>query len=112
MRTSTKFDFVQGDTLSYLNAVLADEDTGVPIDLTGGTALLRYVFVRLGDGAVSGHTDRSMEITDAPNGACRYQFQASELLPGTLRAEVSATTLLGKVITTKRYTEFAIRARL
>lgn len=112
MNLSTRFDFVEGDTLTKIKTVMADEDTQVPIDLSGGTVTVRMRFVRPGDGAVSTPVDRAMTVTDAVNGACEYEFQSGELTAGTMRVEVSAVLADGKRITTKRYTEFIVRPRL
>lgn len=112
MQLGALFDFVQDDTLSKVETALVDEDTSVPVDLTGGSVSLRFVFIRPGDQAISVPQDRAMTVTSAATGECEYQFQTGELVPGTLRVEVSATLASGKVITTKRFTEFKVRARL
>lgn len=112
MQLGALFDFVQNDTLSKVDTALIDEDTGVAVDLTGGSVSLRCVFIRPGDGAISVPQDRIMTVTSAATGECEYQFQTGELVPGILRIEVSATLASGKVITTKRFTEFTVRARL
>lgn len=112
MQLGAKYDFVQGDTLSKLSTTLVDEDTGVALDLTGGSASVRMVFVRPGDGAVSTPQDRALTVLVAAAGACEYEFQPGELLPGLLRVEASASLASGKTVTTKRFTEFTVRPRL
>jgi hypothetical protein len=106
------FDFVQGDTLTTIKSQLKDEDTGAVIDLTGGSASVRFVFRRPADGAWSTPIDRNLTVTDAANGLVEYQFLTGELLPGIMRLEASASLATGKTITTKRFTEFTIRPRL
>jgi hypothetical protein len=106
------FDFVEGDTLTTIKSQLVDEDTGIVLDLTGGSAAVRFVFRRPGDGAWSIPVDRALTVTDAANGKVEYQFLTGELLPGLMRLEASASLATGKTITTKRFTEFTIRPRL
>lgn len=112
MQLGATFDFVQGDTLTTLKSQLFDEETGQALDLTGGGAAVRFRFARPGDGAISQPQDRGMTVTDAANGKVEYQFQQGELLAGIMRLEATATLATGRTITTKRYTEFAVRARL
>ena len=107
-----EFDFVEGDTLTTIKSALVDQDNGSALDLTGGSASVRFVFRRPGDGAWSAPTDRALTVTDAANGLVEYQFLTGELLPGIMRLEASATLSNGKTITTKRFTEFTIRPRL
>jgi hypothetical protein len=106
------FDFVESDTLTTLKSQLFDEETGQPLDLTGGSASLRMKTQRPSDGAWSQPQDRGMTITDQSNGKVEYQFQQGELLAGLMRLEATATMASGRSITTKRYTEFTIRPRL
>ena len=112
MRVGATFDFVEGDTLTTLKSQLFDEDTGIPLDLTGGSAFVRFVFQRPADGAWSVPQDRQMTVTDAAQGKVEYQFQSGELLTGLMRLEATATLANGRSVTTKRFTEFTVRARL
>lgn len=107
-----EFDFVENDTLTKVTSQLVDQDTGEPLNLSGGSALLRFKFRRPGDGAWSAPTDRNLTVTDATNGRVEYQFLTGELLAGVMRLEASASLATGKSITTKRYTDYTIRARL
>lgn len=70
--TTTHLTFIQGNTREGLHFVINDDDTSLPLDLTGATITV-YVYDeqchhRLNTVLFSG----SCTITDAINGVCEY----------------------------------------
>lgn len=85
------YELVSGDTASALQVRCRDNQTKLPIDLTGATVRLKWMS---GANIVS----RTMTIVDAVQGVARYQFATGELEPGDMRFEVEITDSGGKIM--------------
>ena len=85
----------QGDRLPALYAVLTDAN-GTPVDLTGGTVIVKFKLIGGGTGTEKGGT---CTIVDAANGQVSYAWGATDTAtPGDYNLEFVAT-LGGKQMT-------------
>jgi hypothetical protein len=101
----SNYDTVEEDArISY--QVTCVDAAGTPIDLTGGSAVLRWK--HLNDAAV----EQAMTIDDAANGIVSYEFQAGELLSPAMELEVTVTLPTGVIMTSTELMRLAVRARL
>ena len=71
---------VQGDTRPVLIAVLTDETTGLPLDLTGASPVLKFKEVD----ADTVHATIPGTVIDALEGACAFDWAQ---VPGALSGE-------------------------
>ena len=96
--------FVAGDTGSKFEATCQDDQTGLPIDLTGSTVEL--LWKDAGDVLVV----RAMTITDGPGGVAEYQFVAAELVAPAMNFEVKIADSSGKIVRSLELMKETVRA--
>ena len=78
----SKHQFVENDTGSALRITCIDDETELPVNLTNKTVYIRF---KINSGATASQV---MTILNTASGTVQYQFQAGELLRGTLYVAV------------------------
>ena len=76
------YQFVEADTGSALQVTCIDEQTLLPINLTGKTVHIRF---KIDSGTLASN---AMTIINAASGTAQYTFVAGELLPGILNVSI------------------------
>lgn len=104
-----KIKLVQGDTRPSLVCTLTDENTGIPIGLTGATVRLK--FRAAGDTTI--RTTLTGTVTDAANGVVVF-FWASDPTslagdPGDYEGEIEITFSDGQIQTVYDLLKFKLR---
>jgi hypothetical protein len=99
------YQLVAGDTASKRRVTCFDNDTGLPIDLTGSTVKLKWK---------SGTTlvEKTMAIVDAAGGVAEYQFLADEIIVPNMAFEVEITDSAGKIVRSLQLDTVPVRAAL
>lgn len=85
------YQLVEGDTGSKLRVTCKDNDTGLPIDLTGATVNLQW------KNNASALVTVAMTIIDAVNGIVEYQFLTGQIEPTKMSFQVRITDGSGKI---------------
>lgn len=98
-------DLVEGDE-TLLRVTLLSKSTRLPKDLTGGSA--RLIFSINGGTAVAG----TMTVEDALGGVVSRRFQAGELTPGRLRADIESTDSSGNTVRTSDVLSLLVRRKI
>jgi len=107
--SNSKIMLVQGDTAPSLVLTLADQNTGLPINVTGSTVLLK--FRALGSNIL---TDTiTADVTDGAAGKITFNWSNTSLSgpPGPYEGEVEITFADGKVQTLPKPLRFSMRAQ-
>jgi len=130
MATNKKIPLVQGDTRPQLVLSLTDENTGRPIDLSGPTTTIRFLFRELGADAakaimpcypVAGFEDPDTgEVDYSPpydvagkGGRCVMDWSPDALdTAGEFDGEVEVTFEPGAVQTPYRLLTFTVREQI
>jgi hypothetical protein len=87
------YDLVTGDTGSKLRVTCKDNDTGLPINLTGATVNLQWKQQNSAGTFVS----MAMTIVDAVNGIAEYQFLSTDIEPPSMNFQIKITDGSGKI---------------
>lgn len=99
------YDLVTGDTGSKLVVTITDNETSLPVDLTGSTVVFRWE----GD---SGLVSKNATITNAAAGIVEYQFDVGDIIYPRMRIEVEITDGIGKIVTGTDLIELTVREQL
>ena len=99
------YDLVTGDTGSILSVTILDKATGLPKNLTGCSALIRW-------GGDAGVVSYPMTITDVLNGVVEYRFLAADITAPKMRIEIEVTDGAGFIVTGTELIELIVREEL
>jgi hypothetical protein len=100
------YQLVQGDTGSKLRVTCKDNDTDLPIVLTGATIILLWKNVA---GTLA---TKTMTIVDAVNGIVEYQFSGTEIEPQKMSFEIKIVDSTGKIVRSLQLIDLPVRAAL
>lgn len=105
------FDFVAGDTGSWLKVQCVDA-YNVPMAVPlGSTVTLRWKTSGLGVTPVV-YKEKTMNIDDPETGKVSYRFLGTELVAGKMRFEVVVTDVLTNKVTSVNVIEVSVRGPL
>lgn len=106
---SEKIKLVQGDTRPALVCAITDDTSGLPINISGATVLLKFRAVA----STTLQATVTGSVTDGPNGAVVfYPASAPEMLagePGDYEGEIEITFADGQIQTTYDVLKFRVR---
>jgi len=94
--SAEKFDFMSGDTLSTIRVIITDAVTRLRIPLNG--LFTAQIVFQIDVGPVI--SQAMTVLAGADDGIVEYQFQAGELVAGTMQAQVKITEITSAKIAT------------
>ena len=107
--STNKIMLVQGDTAPSIVVALADQATGLPVNIAGATVLLKFRAL----GATTLADTITGNVTDGAGGKVTFNWSSTSLSgpPGPYEGEVEITFADGKVQTLQKPLKFSMRAQ-
>jgi hypothetical protein len=98
--SAEKYDLMEGDTLSAIKVIITNSVTKARIPLD--SLFTAQIVFTITNGSVVGptNTQAMTVLAGADDGIVQYQFQAGELIPGIMAAQVKITEIISSKVAT------------
>jgi hypothetical protein len=98
--SAVKYDLMEGDTLSTIKVIITNSVTKARIPLA--TLFTAQIVFQITDGDTAGpvNSQAMTVLSGADDGIVEYQFQAGELIPGIMQAQVKITEISSSKVAT------------